>query len=305
MGFAPLCACVTKAKYDAQVRTAKHFKERAENCEAKSDKQTTQIGKLSKKSEGLELLGKKLKTTLDKCQETSEAAAARMKQLSANLEGLKKLLQNYQTLASKYKGKTKKSRKELARLKQEITAMQKHFSARMAATRKELAELAKARAKAEKRARMYRSLTRQFRKLIDAGTLSVGIVHGRMVIKLGSAVLFDSGKALLKASGKGVLDKVASVLKTVRRRHFQVAGHTDNKPIRFSKYRTNWDLSVARALQVVKYLQKQGVSPRSLSAGGFSQYQPVASNRTVRGRKVNRRIEISLLPSIPKHLLKR
>jgi len=82
-----------------------------------------------------------------------------------------------------------------------------------------------------------------------------------------------------------------------------VAGHTDDRPVHRSRYKDNWWLSVARAVRVVEFLQKQGVPPQNLSAAGFSQYQPVANNASPEGRKQNRRIEITLLPSIPRQLL--
>ena len=305
LAIAPLAACVSQAKYDALKRTANLYKKRSEDCAAESAKQKKTIAALEKKTKELTEELDKLKGELASCKTESAQTVARLKQLDAELATMKKMLDTYKGLATRFKGSSKKRKAELARLQQEILALQKHFAARLKQTRKAMAELAKARAEAEKRARMYRSLTREFRKLIDSGQLSVGLVHGRMVIKLGSAVLFDSGKAMLKVSGKRVLDKVAQVLKRVKGRHFQVAGHTDNRPIRISRFRSNWDLSVARALQVVKHLQKQGVPPDSLSVGGFSQYQPVSTNKTPAGRRANRRIEISLVPSIPKHLLEK
>lgn len=302
--FVLASACVKRTKYDAQVKLAREYKAQADDCEAKKSEQSRRIGSLKTRTVDLDRLGKTLSARLEKCNKDAAEAMDRMKQLDTELTGLKKMLQSYQAMTSKYKGSSKKRQAELKRLQQEILALQKHFTQRMQATRRELAELSKARAEAEKRARMYRDLTRQFRKLIDAGTLTVGLVHGRMVIQMGSAILFDSGKAELKPTGRQVLDKVADVLKTIGDRHFQVAGHTDDRPIRLSRYRSNWDLSVARALDVVKYLEKRGVPSQSLSAGGYSQYQPVASNRTQKGRRSNRRIEITLMPTIPKNLLR-
>jgi chemotaxis protein MotB len=89
-------------------------------------------------------------------------------------------------------------------------------------------------------------------------------------------------------------------LKDVKDKRIQVEGHTDNVKI-FSSgksmYPTNWELSVARATQVVRYLQEQGgLDPKLLSATGYSEYQPVAPNDTDEGKAKNRRIEIVLLP---------
>lgn len=181
--------------------------------------------------------------------------------------------------------------------------MQDQYRTKLRATQKELEALAKARREAEESARLMKEMTAKFRSLIDAGKLSIEIIHGRMVLKLASAVLFDSGQVRLKREGRSALGEIAQVLKDIDDKHFQVAGHTDNEPIRSRRFRSNWDLSSARAVQVVQFLQKQGVSPNNLSAAGFSEYQPVAQNETEEGKSHNRRIEITILPSIPKHLM--
>ena len=80
-------------------------------------------------------------------------------------------------------------------------------------------------------------------------------------------------------------------------RDFQVAGHTDNEPIRRSRFTSNWELSTVRALEVVQYLQEQGVTPTHLSAAGYSEFAPVAQNDSEDGRTENRRIEIVLMPN--------
>ena len=111
-------------------------------------------------------------------------------------------------------------------------------------------------------------------------------------------VLFDSGKAKLGSRGKEAVSQVASVLATLKDRRFQVSGHTDNDPIRYSGFESNWDLSAARALQVVKVMADSGMSPSSLSAAGYGEFDPVAANDTVDHKAKNRRIEIGLQPNI-------
>jgi len=216
----------------------------------------------------------------------------------------RKQAETYRKNAEQYQADLTKARSDLASFQQKYTDLKKSFANRLKASQQELEELAKARKEAEARARILRDLTSRFRKLIDAGTLSIQVVHGRMVLKLRSAVLFDSGKVMLKGKGQTVLGEIASALRGLSDRHFQVAGHTDNQPIRRSRFKSNWELSTARAVQVVRFLQKKGVSPSSLSVGGFGEFQPVADNKTPEGRQANRRIEITLIPSIPSQLLK-
>jgi chemotaxis protein MotB len=114
-------------------------------------------------------------------------------------------------------------------------------------------------------------------------------------------VLFDSGKAEIKITGRRVLDKISkNLLNKYPDRQIRVEGHTDNVPIGpelKSKFPTNWELSTARATSAVRYLQEQGgVDPKRLSAVGYSEYHPIASNDTPEERAKNRRIEIILLP---------
>jgi chemotaxis protein MotB len=113
------------------------------------------------------------------------------------------------------------------------------------------------------------------------------------------AILFDSGKAEVKSDGLKVPGKVTDVLKNVKDKSIRIEGHTDNIRIKGAlaqKYPTNWELSSARAINVARYLQEQGVDPTLLSAAAFGEYKPIASNGTSEGRAKNRRIEIILIP---------
>jgi chemotaxis protein MotB len=92
--------------------------------------------------------------------------------------------------------------------------------------------------------------------------------------------------------------QVARVLATIPGRAFQVAGHTDNVPIDSARFPSNWELSTARAVEVVKLLVSQGVGPKTLSAAGYGEFDPVASNDAPDGRAKNRRIEITLQPNL-------
>lgn len=197
-----------------------------------------------------------------------------------------------------------KLQERITNAKQKVSATKKEYGERIKATQQEMFELAKARAEIEQRGKILKSLSDHFKALIDAKELSIKVVHGRMVLKLRSKVLFGSGKARLRNYGKQTLKHVAKALKKIKDRHFQVAGHTDNKPILKSKFASNWELSAARSVEVVKFLLEQGVPGNQLSAAGFAEFQPVARNRSTWGRQRNRRIEITLLPSIPSQLLK-
>jgi chemotaxis protein MotB len=123
-----------------------------------------------------------------------------------------------------------------------------------------------------------------------------------LVITFVADVLFDSGKAKIKSQAYPVLEKVAGILtKSVPANEIGIEGHTDNKPIKYSGWKSNWELSTARALSVLHYLiDDKGISPLRVSAIGYGEYRPVASNATKEGRQLNRRVEIVILPRITK-----
>ncbi len=123
-----------------------------------------------------------------------------------------------------------------------------------------------------------------------------------LVITVVGDLLFDSGKTKIRPEAHSLLEKVSSVLKdNMAKFNVGIEGHTDNVPIKHSGWKTNWELSTARALSVLHYLvNDQGLSPERLSAIGYGEYSPVASNETKDGRKQNRRVEIVILPNVTK-----
>ena len=166
------------------------------------------------------------------------------------------------------------------------------------ATQNEMESLRRVHAQAEQRNELYRTLVARLRDAIGAGTLAVEVRKGKMLVKLGDAILFDPGQAVLKSDGQRALREVAQALKEIPDRDFLVAGHTDNRPIKNSPYASNWDLSTARAVTVVRFLQSEGVDPRRLAAAGYSEFDALADNDTPESRALNRRIEVVVLPRI-------
>ncbi|TXD36510.1 OmpA family protein [Lujinxingia vulgaris] len=166
------------------------------------------------------------------------------------------------------------------------------------ASRAELDELRRARAQTEERLKEYRNLASRLASMVESGQLTVKIREGRMVIELADNILFDSGRTDIKEDGRMALQELAAVLQEVDDRNFLVAGHTDNVPISSGRFSSNWELSTARAVEVVKYLQEQGVDPTNLAAAGYGEFDPVADNEDRETRALNRRIEIILMPNI-------
>ena len=118
------------------------------------------------------------------------------------------------------------------------------------------------------------------------------------MIKLTDGILFNSGSAEIKPAGKTVLSLIADSLNDYPDRAISVEGHTDNLPIHNNRrFASNWELSSARSLAAVRYFQQQKkVDPRRLKAVGYGQYRPLTDNGAAEGRRLNRRIEIKLLP---------
>ncbi len=141
-------------------------------------------------------------------------------------------------------------------------------------------------------------LERQLREELARGDVSVTMEDRGLVVTVVAEVLFDSGKAQIRAKGKPVLGKVADVLAKIDDKDIDIEGHTDNVPIKFSKWKSNWELSSQRALNVLHFfVDDKGLSPQRFSATGCGPYQPVVSNDTKEGRQKNRRVEIIILSS--------
>lgn len=132
--------------------------------------------------------------------------------------------------------------------------------------------------------------------------VKVQMLEKGLVITFVSEVLFDSGKAKIKPEANASLDKVAKILKeNVPDLDIGIEGHTDNVPIKVSGWKSNWELSSARAISVLHYLiDKRGISPERVAAIGYGEYRPVTSNDTKEDRKQNRRVEIVILPRTTK-----
>jgi chemotaxis protein MotB len=161
-----------------------------------------------------------------------------------------------------------------------------------------LDQLSAIEAEIRERNRIYEEVLTRFRSLINAGRLSVSIVRGRMVINLPQDILFASGRADLGREGRETLAEIATVLQEFDDRRFQVEGHTDDDPISTARFPSNWELSAARALSVVKLLVDRGVSSELVSGAAYGEFQPIATNETEEGQRLNRRIEIVMLPNL-------
>ncbi|HLW87040.1 MAG TPA: flagellar motor protein MotB [Terriglobales bacterium] len=113
-----------------------------------------------------------------------------------------------------------------------------------------------------------------------------------LVVSLREVGFFNSGDATLLTGGQNTLTRIAKVLNS-QGFHIRVEGHTDDRPIHNGRFKSNWELSTARATEVVSLLiEKHGFDPSQISAAGYSQYRPITSNDTDEGRQTNRRVDV-------------
>jgi chemotaxis protein MotB len=248
------------------------------------DLQQTQIELAKARSRSLQL------QTQNRAEST--ALQSRIAAYQKRLEQLKKDLKRTRGTLALYESKT-------GGLEQKLDT-----------TRRELQKLRQKRQETRRRLQRYRNLAQKFASMVEAGQLEVKIRDGKMVLQLSNDILFESGETAIQGDGKEALKELAGVLSDIEKRRFLIAGHTDNVPIKSGRYDSNWELSTARAVEVVRFLQKKGLSPERMAAAGYSQYDPVATNDTVEGRAKNRRIEVIVmpnldeLPTIPRDILK-
>jgi chemotaxis protein MotB len=181
---------------------------------------------------------------------------------------------------------------------QQLNAQIDDLAAKAGVTARELAELRKEKAKREAELRVYKDLFASLKAMVDAGTIKVVFRKGRMVVKLDNSILFDSGKTKLKPEGEQALAQLTKALNSVKDRDWLVAGNTDNIPIKTKRFANNWELSTARAVNVVTFMIEQGMAPSHVGAAGYGEFDPVADNKSPEGRAENRRIEVILMPSL-------
>ena len=291
LGVLGAAGCVPQVKYEDSVRDAQQAHADALAAHGEAQRTAAELAaahvQLDKLNAALTEAQARAKRTEQDLATAEASAHASAHDLQAKLDGA--IAENEQL------------RKELARLGKNADALlaeKGSLATALADAKSRLEELRKAQAAAEARLALFKELALKFQKMIDAGQLKVTLRNGHMVLQMANDVLFDSGRTEIKGSGQEALRQVAAVLKTISDRHFQVAGDTDNVPIQTATFPSNWELSTRRAVEVVHYLVAQGMRPQLLSAAGYGEFDPIASNEVPDGRAKNRRIEITLEPNI-------
>jgi len=204
---------------------------------------------------------------------------------------------------------------ELANLKETYDALKRNSSAgalemitKLEELQKDIAErerrIQEIKEKLDERDRFLTALRERIQKAmagVEEGGLSVYIKDGKLYVSLSNKLLFRTGSTEIDQQGLNALLQLAEVLNQQNDINILVEGHTDNQPIsaQAGRFKDNWDLSVMRATEVVRYLTNEGkVSPLRIIASGRSEYFPIEEGDTPEARAINRRTEIILTPNI-------
>lgn len=236
---------------------------------------------------GLSVLMLSACVTSSKYNKAVEAYEQKVKTQDETLKGKESAIQQKETEIQSLQEKLVSTTKDKGQLKSSLEEM-----------KKALDEMKLRRAQEQKTIQEFKDLTARFKTLRDAGTLTVQMVEGKMVVSLGSDVLFPSGSALLSQEGLKTIKEIAKQLGEIQNKKFQIEGHTDNLPIKTAVFPSNWELASARSLSVLKTMVENGMDAHRLSAASYADQQPVVSNETQEGRAKNRRIEIVVVPDL-------
>ena len=255
---------------------------------------------LKKSYDSLAAENASLKTTVESLGRELTAMTAERDRLD---EGVAKLAKERKELVQDLTSSQNESLQRISELRSKIADLEAHndrLKAEISGLREQISNMQKAtEEKVMATSKTYEQLLDMMKTEISQGQVTISELKGKLTVNMVDAILFDSGRAEVKEDGLAVLRKVVDILKTVKDKAIRIEGHTDNVPIRgqlASRYPTNWELSAARAINVTRYLQAQGVDPLVLSAVSYGEFKPVATNDNEEGKARNRRIEIILVP---------
>jgi chemotaxis protein MotB len=273
LGLLALGSCVSKKDYLVKVEEGEKLS--GELAALRSEYDTLEGQKAS--------LDKELAVLKEDNRNLEEILQARSDTLSKNIVDLRGHVADLKNENDLLKEENKALKERNAALQSETQALERQRKEEM-----------------EEMRGTYDNLLEDMKAEIEKGEITITQLRGKLKVNMLDEILFDSGKTTIKPQGLEVLQRVGSILLDVKDKAISIEGHTDDVPIGAElskKYSTNWELSAVRATTVARYLQEKiGIDPGLLSAIGYGEYHPVASNESEEGRAKNRRIEIVLVP---------
>ena len=277
LAFLVLSGGVTSGTYQLK-------KIEAEGLEKSLQEQQSRYGNLAAEDMQLQVEVARLSGQIAALTVERQALAGERDALAAGKKGLEESLSSTSDVKNQ----------KIAELSQKLG----NLEAASSRLQDDVAQLQKQKeAEVQSTSRTYEDLLERMKSEISRGEVTISELKGKLTVNLVDSVLFDSGKAELKQNGLIVLQKVVDILKGIKDRSIRIEGHTDNVQIVGAltrRYATNWEFSTARAINVARYLQLQGIDPSLLAAVAYGEYKPAAGNDTDEGRAKNRRIEIVL-----------
>jgi len=288
VGAAP-SGCVSKARYDECVTGAAEFHASAE---AQQKQDTARLQDLSQQ--------------LARAQSATQERDDRLNDLSTQHHNLQSRLDEATAINLELRAQLQRVGTDVDKMLAERGVL----SSALQDARARLDELRKAQALDAARTQLFRDLEKRFKPLVDSGQLAIQSRRGQLVVNVQGDLLFDEGRSEIREAGKGVLMEIARAIEVTSPpstgRRFLVTAHVDSDEKESTKSRgsrraapSSWELTAARAVEVVKYLVSVGVAPTSLTAAGAGSFDPIVPNEGAQDRAKNRRVEIALLPEAP------
>ena len=291
----------TLAELDAEKKTSAQLQQQLAGLQKNLDQEATQRKAAQQEAASLAARSSELQSRLDGLEKEKGQLNNELGNVRGQITDLQQKLTNGSASAQEEIAKLQRQASELeadaARIAKEREQLRQEQSQLAATLERERL------AKEEEIARLTRTqeaLSKSLQDEISKGNITIQQVRDRLTINMVDRVLFDSGQAQVKPAGMKVLKQVGDVLNQISDKQIRIEGHTDNVPISTKlqdRFKTNWELSTARATTVVRYLIDQGgVDRQYISAVGYADTHPLASNDSEEGRSSNRRIEIVLYP---------
>ncbi len=210
-----------------------------------------------------------------------------------------KKVEEEKALQQKY-NQLEKEKADVLRKKEECDRDLQRIMTELQQKNVDISSLQKKKEEIQTESQAYKDLLREMKGEMARGQVTIEELKGKLTLGLADQILFDSGQSEVKKDGLAILKRIVDILGKVQGKAIRVEGHTDNVKIAgrlARRFPTNWELSAARAINVARFLEENGIDPKILSAAAYGEYKPIADNSTPEGRQKNRRIAIILLPT--------
>lgn len=229
-------------------------------------------------------------------------SAAAVAEIALQKKRFDSLSQVYQDLDRTHKALSTSSDKKLSELSATLDAKSRELRKKELSLQEKDLKLRELQALLQRQDSILNYLNNTVKNALlgfKSDEFNVEMKNGKVYVSLSDKLLFKSGSASVEEKGKEAIKKLSDVLNKNNNIDIAIEGHTDNVPIKTALYKDNWDLSVARATNIVRMICDEfAVDPKRVTTSGKGEFFPIASNESVEGRAKNRRTEIVLSPKL-------